>query len=383
MKAGTEAWESLPPSVRELPAVALVPLVEQEKVVGLFGVGRREPFGDAERSLLLALAEVVGSALHRADVLETLEQRVQVRTRELAEANERLTELDRLKSNFVSNVSHELRTPITNVLLYLDLLQQPGREERRPTYLQVLRHESERLGHLIEDLLTLSRVDQEALKISRELRSLDPLLGEVAAAHRARAQAKGVALTLEPNPDVPPVWIGYQPMIQVFNNLVANAVAYTQPGGSVTLGSLVSPSAQGETLVGARVWNEGPPIPPEDIPQLFQRFFRGRTGREFGRAGHRPGAVHLQGDRRPPRRADRCRKLGGEGDKLHRVAADRDGGLRRPGVPGSWQAEGVPGLPRRPGDGMIGPSARLCPVQGGGMSPPAGGKPWPCEWRPP
>ncbi|MBM3121656.1 MAG: PAS domain S-box protein, partial [Chloroflexi bacterium] len=282
---GTEAWESLPPSVRELPVVALVPLVEQEKVVGLFGVGRQEPFGDAERSLLLALAEVVGSALHRADVLETLEQRVQVRTRELAEANERLTELDRLKSNFVSNVSHELRTPITNVLLYLDLLQQPGREERRPTYLQVLRHESERLGHLIEDLLTLSRVDQEAVKISRELRSLDPLLGEVAAAHRARAQAKGVALTLEPNPEVPPAWMGYQPMIQVFNNLVANAVAYTQPGGSVTLGSLVRRSAQGETEVGARVWNGGPPIPPEDIPQLFQRFFRGRTGRESGEPG--------------------------------------------------------------------------------------------------
>jgi signal transduction histidine kinase/putative methionine-R-sulfoxide reductase with GAF domain len=282
---GAEAWDSLPPPVRLLPAVALVPLVEQEKVVGLFGVGRQEPFGDAERSLLLALAEVVGSALHRADVLETLEQRVQLRTRELAEANERLTELDRLKSNFVSNVSHELRTPITNVLLYLDLLEQPGREERRPTYLQVLRHESERLGHLIEDLLTLSRVDQEALKISRELRSLDPLLAEVAAAHRARAVAKGVALTLEPNPDVPPAWIGYQPMIQVFNNLVANAVAYSPPGGSVTLGSLVDHSAQGETRVGARVWNDGPPIPPEDFPQLFQRFFRGRTGRESGEPG--------------------------------------------------------------------------------------------------
>jgi two-component system phosphate regulon sensor histidine kinase PhoR len=151
--------------------------------------------------------------------------------------------------------------------------------------MQVLRHESERLGHLIEDLLTLSRVDQEALKISRELRSLDPLLGEVAAAHRARAQAKGVTLTLELNPDVPPVWIGYQPMIQVFNNLLANAVAYTHAGGSVTLGSLVRPSAQGETLVGARVWNDGPPIPPEDIPQLFQRFFRGRTGRESGEPG--------------------------------------------------------------------------------------------------
>ena len=198
-----EAWAQLPPELHGMPAVALVPLIEQEEVIGLLGVGRKEPFGTAERSLLLALAEVVGNALHRAGVLETLEQRVQVRTRELAEANVRLKELDRLKSNFVSNVSHELRTPITNVLLYLDLLQQPGREERRETYMQVLRRELERLGHLIEDLLTLSRMDQAALKIHRELRALDPLLAEVITAHRARAQAKKIELRLEPNPKVP------------------------------------------------------------------------------------------------------------------------------------------------------------------------------------
>ncbi len=268
-----------------MPAVALVPLVEQEEVIGLLGVGRKEPFGPAERSLLMALAEVVGNALHRAGVLETLEQRVQVRTRELAEANDRLKELDRLKSNFVSNVSHELRTPITNVLLYLDLLQQPGREERRETYMQVLRRESERLGHLIEDLLTLSRMDQAALKIHRELRALDPLLAEVVTAHRARAQAKEIELRLEPNPKVPAIWVGYQPMIQVFNNLVGNAVAYAPAGGHVTLNGLVRVRLDGVLEVGARVWNDGPPIPPEDLPQLFQRFFRGKTGRESGEPG--------------------------------------------------------------------------------------------------
>jgi two-component system phosphate regulon sensor histidine kinase PhoR len=196
---------------------------------------------------------VVGNALHRAGVLETLEQRVQVRTRELAEANDRLKELDRLKSNFVSNVSHELRTPITNVLLYLDLLQQPGREERRDTYMQVLRREAGRLGHLIEDLLTLSRMDQAALKINRELRALDPLLAEVVTAHRARAQAKEIELRLEPNPEVPPLWIGYQPMIQVFNNLVGNAVAYTPAGGHVTLSGLIRQRLDGVLGSGSGV----------------------------------------------------------------------------------------------------------------------------------
>jgi PAS domain S-box-containing protein len=280
-----EVWAQLPRELHSMPAVALVPLVEQEEVIGLLGVGRKEPFGPAENSLLMALAEVAGNALHRAGVLETLEQRVQVRTRELAEANDRLKELDRLKSNFVSNVSHELRTPITNVLLYLDLLQQPGREERRETYMQVLRREAGRLGHLIEDLLTLSRMDQAALKINRELRALDPLLAEVVTAHRARAQAKEIELRLEPNPEVPPLWIGYQPMIQVFNNLVGNAVAYTPAGGHVTLSGLVRQRLDGVLEVGARVWNDGPPIPADDLPQLFQRFYRGKTGRESGEPG--------------------------------------------------------------------------------------------------
>ncbi len=282
---GGEAWRRLPIEIQRTPAVALIPLVEQEEVVGLLGVGRREPFGQAERSLLLALAEVVGNALHRADMLETLEERVQIRTRELAEANERLKELDRLKSDFVSNVSHELRTPITNVLLYLDLLQQPGREDRRGTYMQVLRRESERLGHLIEDLLMLSRMDQAALQLNRELRTLDPILAEVVTAHRARAQSKRIELTLEPNPEVPAVWIGYQQVIQVFNNLVGNAVAYTLAGGRVTLTSLVQERPDGSREVGARVWNDGPPISAEDLPMLFQRFYRGKTGRESGEAG--------------------------------------------------------------------------------------------------
>jgi signal transduction histidine kinase len=284
-RAGEMADVRYPLDLGSTSALALMPLADQEDVLGAIGVGRAVAFDEAERRLLMALAEVVGNALRRLRILETLEERVRLRTQELAEANERLTELDRLKSNFVSNVSHELRTPITNILLYLDLLQQPGREDRRDTYLLVLRRESERLGHLIEDLLTLSRMDQAALKISRELRALDPLLAEVVTAHRARAQAKGIVLTLEPNADTPPIWIGYQPMVQVFTNLVGNAVAYTQTGGHVILGSLVRRKENGEMEVGARVWNDGPPILPDDLPRLFQRFYRGRTGRESGEPG--------------------------------------------------------------------------------------------------
>jgi signal transduction histidine kinase len=246
-------------------------------------MGAKSPSG-RQASLLMALAEVVGNALHRAGVLETLEQRVQVRTRELAEANARLQELDRLKSNFVSNVSHELRTPITNVLLYLDLLQQPGREDRRETYMQVLRRESERLGHLIEGPAHALPNGPGGAQDPPRARALDRCWRRWSGA-QARAQAKEIELRLEPNPRVPAIWIGYQPMIQVFNNLVGNAVAYAPAAGHVTLTGLVRERLDGIVEVGARVWNDGPPIPPEDLPQLFQRFFRGKTGRESGEPG--------------------------------------------------------------------------------------------------
>jgi PAS domain S-box-containing protein len=268
--------------------MAGVPLRHGRKVIGVITVmddQRTDTFEADEVRVLQLFADQAAVALENARLLETLEERVGIRTRELAEANKRLQELDRLKSDFVSNVSHELRTPITNVLLYLDLLEQPGREDRHGAYMQVLRRESERLGHLIEDLLMLSRMDQAALKLDRELRVLDPLLAEVLSAHRARAQAKGIDLALEPNPEVPPVWIGYQQMIQVFNNLVGNAVAYTPKDGHVTLTSLVRELPEGAQQVGARVWNDGPRIPAEDTPNLFQRFYRGKTGRESGEAG--------------------------------------------------------------------------------------------------
>lgn len=151
-------------------------------------------------------------------------------------------------------------------------------------YMSVLKRESERLGNLIEDLLTLSRMDQGAMGLNLELRTLDPVVGEVMSVQRARAEAKSISLNLEPNPEVPPVWIAHQPMIQVFTNLLGNAIAYTQPGGHVSVSSDLVPD-EGGWMVAARVHNDGPPIPEEDLPQLFQRFFRGKTGRQSNEPG--------------------------------------------------------------------------------------------------
>ena len=142
-----------PAALRKSRSLACVPLAVESRPMGCLVVGRDLPIQPEELRLLTAVAEMAANAIHRAGLMETLEARVADRTRELKAANVRLRELDSLKSEFVTNVSHELRTPITNILLYLDLVDQPPDEQRRSEYILILKRESERLGRLIEDLL--------------------------------------------------------------------------------------------------------------------------------------------------------------------------------------------------------------------------------------
>jgi len=265
-------------------AFAGVPLTAQQEPIGCLMVGREMPFAPEEIRILIAVAEMAGNALHRAGLMETLEEKVQERTKELGSANERLRELDRLKSEFVSNVSHELRAPISNILLYLELLSQPARAERQPAYLGVLRREAERLRHLIEDLLALSRIEREAPTLEVEPHALDPLIAEVVAAQIVRATAKAVRFVHEPNPDLPVVWVSRPEIQQVLTNLVTNAVSYSPPGAEVEVRT-DRREFQGQPYITAQVHNAGPPISAEDLPHIFERFYRGRNAHLGGEPG--------------------------------------------------------------------------------------------------
>jgi len=269
---------------RELSCVVGVPLISQNKRIGAILAARASPFNDEELPLLTAIAEMAGNALNRAGVMETLEQRVAERTSDLAAANTRLQELDRLKSAFVSNVSHELRSPITNILLYLDLLAEPAREDRRPTYMGILRGEASRLHRLIEDLLTLSRLERGAIALDFEPQVLDALIAEVMTSYQARAHVKQIDLRHELEPRMPLVSVAHGPIVQVLTNLMANAVNYSPAGAVVTISTRLE-EARGNRHAVIRVHNSQPAIPAEDLPHLFERFYRGRTGLESGESG--------------------------------------------------------------------------------------------------
>ena len=189
----------------------------------------------------------------------------------------RLKELDRLKDEFVSNVSHELRTPLSNLKLYLSLLQR-GKPEKRTRYLDTLQNETARLGQLIEDLLDVSRLDQ-AGAATMEPVNLEALAADVLANHLPQAEANQIELAFETQPNLPPARANAAQIVQVLTNLLGNALAYTPAGGHVTV-SLSQGELEGDAYLLMAVADDGPGIAPEDLPHVFERFYRGEVGRE-------------------------------------------------------------------------------------------------------
>ena len=192
-------------------------------------------------------------------------------------------ELDRLKNEFVSNVSHELRTPIANVKLYITLLTR-GKPEKYEDYLQTLRREAARLEKLIEDLLDLSRLDLGTTQLVLNSTDLNQLAAQLIADRTALAAQHHLVVDYHSDSNMPLVQADEAKLVQVMSNLLTNAINYTPPGGQITV-STVLRDLQGEHWGTFTVQDTGPGISPQDLPHLFERFYRGAAGRKSGAPG--------------------------------------------------------------------------------------------------
>ncbi len=186
----------------------------------------------------------------------------------------RQKEFDRLKDMFVADVSHELRTPTTNINLYLELLEFAPRE-KWGEYLSVLREQGLLLRGLVEDILDLSR-----LAIGKEKKAeygvvnINLLADQVITANRPLAESSHINLILEPDLQLPLVRGDQNQLSRVITNLVSNAIRYT-PQGNVWVRTY-----QSDLLACIDVEDTGIGIEPEDIPHLFERFYRGKQVRQ-------------------------------------------------------------------------------------------------------
>jgi PAS domain S-box-containing protein len=195
-----------------------------------------------------------------------------------------LKELDRLKSQFVSDVSHELRTPLTNIRLYVDLLRETRDAERSSTYIETLTRESERLAHLIDDLLSLSRLESGSTPFQPRPVDLNQILQALYDDRRALAASKGLILLLESSPSLPTAMGDERLLTQVFTNLLTNAMNYTPSGGRITLKTVEKTDA-GQAWITAVFEDTGIGIAPDEQPRIFDRFFRGKASLSTGAPG--------------------------------------------------------------------------------------------------
>ncbi|MEJ2561474.1 MAG: PAS domain S-box protein [Anaerolineales bacterium] len=196
-----------------------------------------------------------------------------------------LKELDRLKSQFVSDVSHELRTPLTNIRLYLDLLNtRMDDPDKFGEYLETLQRESERLANLIDDLLSLSRLDADAVPFVPVALDINEILTSLVTDRQNLAAKRGLKLTIDTTKNLPQVTGDARLLTQVFTNLLTNAMNYTPNGGTITLRARKKRES-GKNWVIAEVDDTGLGISPGEQKMIFRRFFRGSASKITGAPG--------------------------------------------------------------------------------------------------
>ncbi len=276
---------------RTIQSYVGMPIYIENKVIGFLNVDSVNigSFNKKHVERLKALATQVASALRNAELYrqlqnysQNLEMAVQERTAKLEQANEELRVLSRIKDEFVSNVSHELRTPITSLKLYLHLLEL--KPQQSASYFPILQREAERLEHIIEDLLLLSRIDQKHQTLKMKAGNLNDLVDQYVSDRTLIANQNGIDLSVETIPDLPDTQMDVRLIGQVLGVLLTNALSYTPAEGSVTVQTCREIFDDRE-WVGFRVRDTGPGISPEEQGRIFERFFRGESGYRSGSPG--------------------------------------------------------------------------------------------------
>jgi two-component system, OmpR family, phosphate regulon sensor histidine kinase PhoR len=195
-----------------------------------------------------------------------------------------LEKLERIRKDFVINVSHELRTPLASIQGYTETLidgalHDPANNMR---FLGIIRHNAERLARLTADLLTLSRIEQKRQKFEFEPHMVNRLIHDAFELVRPIAEKSSIRLIEEDAPEDTMVYCDSEAVSQILSNLLDNAIKYTPAGGEIAVGARPVNDA-----VEFYVRDSGTGIPEEDLPRLFERFYRvdKARSRELGGTG--------------------------------------------------------------------------------------------------
>jgi two-component system phosphate regulon sensor histidine kinase PhoR len=196
----------------------------------------------------------------------------------------RLKELERVRQDFVANVSHELRTPLTAIKGYAEtLLDGALKEEVAFSFLQVIKRHTDRLTKIVEDLLMLSKIESRGFQLNLEPLSLSEVIHDALDVIRENAEKKKISIIKHEVPGSLLVKADRNHLAQVLINLLDNAIKYNREGGGIT----ISAALKGQKAIEVSIHDNGIGIPPQDLPRIFERFYRVDKGRsqELGGTG--------------------------------------------------------------------------------------------------
>jgi two-component system phosphate regulon sensor histidine kinase PhoR len=198
--------------------------------------------------------------------------------------------VERMRADFVANVSHELRTPLASLIGFIETLRGPASDDppAQQRFLGIMGEQAARMNRLIDDLLSLSRIELIEHQPPSDTVDLHELVTRLVAGFEPRLKEQSVTLDLRLSSELPPVIGDADQLTQVLQNLLDNAVKYGRKGGTVRL-DVAAASYQnlrlGRPGVVMTVADQGGGIPREHLPRLTERFYRVDTGRSRAAGG--------------------------------------------------------------------------------------------------
>jgi len=196
---------------------------------------------------------------------------------------------DKMRADFVANASHELRTPLASILGFVETLQGPAKNdpEAHERFLKIMFDEANRMSRLIEDLLSLSRIERDQHIPPSDKVNLTPLIERVINVLEPQAKDKNMIVTIFPSgPDE--LTGDHDQLTQVFQNLIENAIKYGRAGTEIKVSHFINPITEGEFIpkeINITIINEGAGIQAQHLPRLMERFYRVDSARSRSLGG--------------------------------------------------------------------------------------------------
>jgi len=265
----------------EIKSLIAVPLIIGDKIIGLMTVSDRKKLldlDDRDIYLLGLFATNVAISINRAELYDQLvefnkkvKEKVEIATRETKEANLRLNELDKMKSQLLSIVSHEWRTPLTNIKGYASLFQAekfgPLTEKQR-NYLEIIISESDKLKEVVTDVINLSRLVSEKEALNLEVFDLSELIDEVVNKYSVLMDEKKIKFNKKYSPGIK-IIADVDKIELALKHIISNAIKFNKQNGFISVNI-----SNGDNFIQVDIEDTGIGIPSEHKDQIFDDFFQ-------------------------------------------------------------------------------------------------------------